>query len=143
MYVWEEVVERPLYTLNETYACMERSCSMNTWYFKWNICMYGKKLLNDHFILYVKHTHVWKEVVQWTLDTLSENLCMYGKKFLNVHLILQMKHTHVWKEVVERPLYTLRETCACMERSCSTNTWYFKWNIRIYGKKSFNEHLIL
>ena len=100
-----EVVQRTLDTLNETYACMERSCSTNTWYFTWNICMYGKKLLNDHLILYVKHTHVWKEVVQRTLVTLNEtyicmesscwtntcyfkrNICMYGKKLFKEHLI--------------------------------------------------------
>ena len=141
MHVWKEVVERTLDTLNETYACMERSCSTNTWYFKWNICMYGKKLLNEHLILQMKHTHVWKEVVQRTLDTLNEtyacmerscstntwyfkwNKCMYGKKLLNVHLVLQMKHTHVWKEVVQRTLNTINETYACMERSCSTYTW--------------------
>ena len=150
-YVWKEVVERTLYTLNETYACIERSCSTNTWYFKWNICMYGKKLLNDHLILYVKHTHVWKEVVQRTLNTLNEtyacverscwtytwyfkwNIRMCGKKLFNEHLILWMKHTHVWKEVVQRTLDNLNETYACMERSFSTNTWYFKWNIGMYG----------
>ena len=30
MDVWKEVVERTLDTLNETYTCMERSCSTNT-----------------------------------------------------------------------------------------------------------------
>ena len=31
MYVWKEVVERTLDTLNETYACMEEVVQRNTW----------------------------------------------------------------------------------------------------------------
>ena len=50
-HVWKEVVQGKLDTLNETYVCMERGFSTHIWYFKWNICMYGKKLCNEHLIL--------------------------------------------------------------------------------------------
>ena len=71
----------------------------------------------------MKHTHVWKEVVQRTLDTLNEtNACMERSCWMYTWYF-QMKHTHVWKEVVQRTLNTINETYACMERSCSTYTW--------------------